>query len=106
MNGSTVWSSAGPFSGNAFSLKATGGLQVNYFLTAGQIANSLTYTFTAAGADTITFQDLTGFDSNAGWIDNVRISAVPEPTTVIAGALLLLPLGASAIRFVRRNRGA
>jgi hypothetical protein len=29
---------------------------------------------------------------------------VPEPTTVIAGVLLLLPLGASTIRILRRNR--
>jgi len=29
---------------------------------------------------------------------------VPEPTTVIAGALLLLPLGASTLRILRRNR--
>lgn len=28
---------------------------------------------------------------------------VPEPTTIIAGALLLLPFGASTIRFLRRN---
>ena len=30
--------------------------------------------------------------------------AVPEPTTVLAGALLLLPLGASTLRILRRNR--
>jgi len=30
---------------------------------------------------------------------------VPEPSTIFAGALLLLPLGASAMRIVRRNRG-
>jgi hypothetical protein len=30
---------------------------------------------------------------------------VPEPTTVIAGALLLLPFGVSTIRVLRRNRG-
>jgi hypothetical protein len=30
--------------------------------------------------------------------------AVPEPTTVIAGALLLLPLGASALRALRKTR--
>ena len=29
---------------------------------------------------------------------------VPEPTTVLAGALLLLPLGASTLRILRRNR--
>jgi hypothetical protein len=31
-------------------------------------------------------------------------SAVPEPTTMIAGALLLLPFGASTLRGLRRNR--
>jgi len=33
-------------------------------------------------------------------------AVVPEPTTVMAGALLLLPLGASAVRIFRRNRQA
>jgi hypothetical protein len=31
---------------------------------------------------------------------------VPEPTTMIAGALLLLPFGASTIRGLRKNRAA
>ena len=31
---------------------------------------------------------------------------VPEPTTIIAGALLLLPFGASTLRIVRKNRKA
>jgi len=31
---------------------------------------------------------------------------VPEPTTMIAGALLLLPFGASTLRVLRRNRTA
>jgi hypothetical protein len=31
---------------------------------------------------------------------------VPEPTTVIAGALLLLPFGASTLRILRKNRTA
>jgi len=44
-------------------------------------------------------------------IDNVSLNAVPlnavpEPTTIIAGALLLLPFGASALRILRRNRMA
>jgi len=38
-------------------------------------------------------------DSGQGYV-----VAVPEPTTVIAGALLLLPLGASTLRILRRNR--
>ena len=32
--------------------------------------------------------------------------SVPEPTTIIAGALLLLPFGASTLRILRRNRTA
>jgi hypothetical protein len=31
---------------------------------------------------------------------------VPEPTTMIAGALLLLPFGASTLRILRKNRAA
>jgi len=35
-----------------------------------------------------------------------NLTPVPEPTTMIAGALLLLPFGASTIRFMRKNRKA
>jgi hypothetical protein len=31
---------------------------------------------------------------------------VPEPTTMVAGVLLLLPFGASALRMLRKNRAA
>jgi hypothetical protein len=34
---------------------------------------------------------------------NQDMLAVPEPTTMIAGALLLLPFGASTIRGLRRK---
>lgn len=33
-----------------------------------------------------------------------QIASVPEPSTVIAGALLLLPLGVSAVRILRKGR--
>lgn len=101
MSGSGIFSTRGPFNGIAFSVQAAGGPLVMYYLTAGQIANSLAYTFTAHGADTPTFQDVTGFDSNAGWIDNVRITAVPESTTVVSGLLLLLPFEMRALRRFR-----
>ena len=39
----------------------------------------------------------------SGW---TAYNVVPEPTTIIAGALLLLPFGASTIRFLRKNRTA
>jgi hypothetical protein len=35
-----------------------------------------------------------------------QLAIVPEPTTMIAGALLLLPFGASTLRILRRNRAA
>jgi hypothetical protein len=38
-----------------------------------------------------------------GFSDAVHLP-VPEPTTIIAGGLLLLPFGASTLRIVRRNR--
>jgi hypothetical protein len=34
----------------------------------------------------------------------MSISAVPEPSTMIAGAMVLLPFGASALRSLRKNR--
>jgi hypothetical protein len=39
---------------------------------------------------------------------NVQVfgTPVPEPTTMIAGALLLLPFGASTLRMLRKNRTA
>jgi hypothetical protein len=34
------------------------------------------------------------------------VTPAPEPTTLLAGALLLLPFGASALRLLRQNRTA
>jgi hypothetical protein len=41
-----------------------------------------------------------------GQAQDQLVVAVPETTTVIAGLLLLLPFGASALRILRRNRAA
>ena len=35
-----------------------------------------------------------------------QLTVVPEASTMIAGALLVLPLGASALRVLRKNRTA
>jgi hypothetical protein len=40
------------------------------------------------------------------FIDDINLVPVPEPTTMIAGALLLLPFGASAVRILRKNHVA
>jgi hypothetical protein len=36
-------------------------------------------------------------------IDSITVSTVPEPTTILSGVLMLLPFGASALRFIRRK---
>jgi hypothetical protein len=59
---------------------------------------------TAIGNDVLEFRGTGTSDSYGALIDNVAL--VPEPTTVLAGALLLLPFGASTIRFLRKNRTA
>ena len=39
-------------------------------------------------------------------VDQVMLTAVPEPATLIAGALVLLPFAFSTIQIIRRNRSA
>jgi len=43
-------------------------------------------------------------DSSWQYISSGGLVPVPEATTMIAGALLLLPFGASTLRILRRNR--
>lgn len=62
------------------------------------------YTFIGSGSDRIEFSADGTSDSLGGYIDLVQMTAVPEPSTIIAGALLLLPFGAGAVRSIRKNR--
>jgi len=54
------------------------------------------------GTDTIT---ITG-PSTGAIVDRIMLTVVPEPATMIAGALLLVPFAFSTIRIVRRNKPA
>ena len=84
------------------------------FDSTGHSENSMgwvneTATFTAdATTEFLTFQDLsTPLGTPYGSaLDNVVLTAVPEPTTLAAGALLLLPFGASTLRILRRKQTA
>lgn len=62
--------------------------------------------FQASGASTdLIFTDASAPGTAFGAvIDNVSLIAVPEPATMIAGALLLLPLFASAYRIIRNRK--
>ena len=53
-------------------------------------------------SSTVTFEFRN--DDSYFYLDNVRLTAVPEPSTIISGALLLLPFGASAIRGMRKKQ--
>ena len=50
--------------------------------------------------------DTGGPSSGSVDINSITVSTVPEPTTMIAGALLLLPFGASTLRMLRKTRTA
>jgi hypothetical protein len=69
-------------------------------------------TFTAsfvAGSGLPAFIDLnTDLNGNDFVVSEISITptAVPEPTTIIAGMSLLLPFGASAVRILRKKRTA
>jgi len=59
------------------------------------------------GAYGVEAMNLYSYDANGGLIKNQpQLIEVPEASTVIAGALLMLPLGLSALRIVRKNRVA
>ena len=57
-----------------------------------------TFTFTADMNTTrLSFVDTSGFDDNASYVDNVSVTEVPEPAT-------LLPIGLVALAWWRRRR--
>ena len=51
----------------------------------------------------IAFEDGTDFDFNDLVVEVSGVAPVPEPTTMVAGALLLLPFGMSTLRMLRKN---
>jgi hypothetical protein len=123
VNGSRWFNAGGqnnPYYGAVLTLQASGAALATYSSGAdlppgnlpvppagNLIPVILSYSFVATTSmTTLTFMDVTGTDSNAGWIDNVSLVAVPEPTTIVAGALLLLPFGASLVRIMRKKREA
>jgi hypothetical protein len=66
-----------------------------------------TYTYTlslAAGTYQLRFGEVDNQSFFQMGVDNVSLTpVVPEPTTIIAGALLLLPFGMSTVRMLRKT---
>jgi choice-of-anchor C domain-containing protein len=70
------------------------------------------FSLPTGGNTVLSFQDISeGQSAYGAALDNIvltqtqtgEITAVPEPGTFLAGVLLLLPMGLSAIRIFRRN---
>jgi hypothetical protein len=67
------------------------------------IKNSVVFTLTGLPAGWTT-ADLNV--SNIFFQYGTALAPVPEPSTIVAGALLLLPFGISTLRFIRKQRAA
>ena len=52
------------------------------------------------------FSETTDGDWHVGSLSSLTITPVPEPTTLVTGALLLLPIGVSTLRMLRKSRAA
>jgi len=68
------------------------------------VANGIgiaTMSFTFIPAETLTALSAGGFSTT---YSGTLSSAVPEPTTIVAGALMLLPLGIGALRSLRKEQ--
>jgi hypothetical protein len=78
---------------------------------ATQYLNSLTHTTTYTGnilvPDPLNSQGNSDLEPPQELLMRTQdFTSVPEPTTMIAGALLVLPFGASTLRILRKNCGA
>jgi hypothetical protein len=98
------------YTGNALSVVATGGAVEYFSIPASPTSDpegiySLSYTFKATSPTTIlTFMDASGYDSNAGWIDNVTVSVVPEPYEYGLVGIAAIFCSAGWHRFARRSK--
>jgi Carbohydrate binding domain len=72
--------------------------------TGAQPYQQFSFTVQGTGSDTIEF--ICANDPSFTYLDDVSLTPVPEPSTVIAGALLLLPFGFSTIRHFRSRKQA
>jgi hypothetical protein len=115
LTGSISWSTIGQIgNGNILNLNgiinlssiAYSGPSVDLKALANVTAGIQTVSFSFSGSSPSLAQLQAGnvSDSFSGQISST--SPVPEPTTVIAGALLLLPFGLSTLRIIRKNSAA
>jgi hypothetical protein len=84
------------------------GVTLNSILGVGNSYNSVAFGNLQVMRAYAYIGDTGGPSSGSVDINSITVGAyeVPEPTTMVAGALLLLPFGASTIRMLRKSRTA
>jgi hypothetical protein len=90
-----------------FDVLWNGNLVTGFSPTVSPTSTAMTlFTTTVIGAavNTLEFRGTGTQDQLGALVDDVQLVAVPEPTTVIAGALVLVPFAASTLRMVRRRK--
>jgi hypothetical protein len=93
------------WNGNVSSMNVTIDSFAHNYISSSQTYTSHSFSFVADDASaTLTFVNAGTYAVSYPQIDNV--SMVPEPTTMMAGALLLLPFGASTLRILRKKQTA
>jgi hypothetical protein len=111
----TRFANAGDLQNAIWFLEGEGGANNGYVSLAQQFAGSGNLTLAQAEADSLGAYGVVALNlftggsdtpQDPGSVHQDQLAIVPEASTMIAGALLLLPLGASTLRIVRKNRGA
>jgi len=90
-------------------LQSSAGTYVNLFSAApdgSDTARAGYYALVGYNGGYINFYPSDGSSNIGGPATATLFDPVPEPTTLIAGGLMLLPFGASTLRILRRNRAA
>jgi hypothetical protein len=95
-------SSANDLQAAIWYLQGSAGGQLNYFVYEAEGAVGTNNVSNASGGADGVFA-LTLTDNNGGYAQPV-LGMVPEPSTIVAGALLLLPFGVSTVRILRKDK--
>ena len=96
----------GGLTGNRFSFSGNSGTVALATQWLSALAHTTTYTGNILIPDPLNQGNPDGEPPQELLMKTQDFTAVPEPTTMIVGALLLLPFGASTVRFLRKNRAA